>query len=246
MAVTFRPSASATFLKRGATVTESELWFLQRFRLLETLNDDQRETIRKVITISELKRGSRIYMPGDSAEHIYLLRFGVVKLGTPVADGSLLILTFLYTGDLFGESAVIEDVPRDHVAEVHEDSIICAVPREPLLQVMRETPEFGCQLTRLMAMRLRMFKTRVEHLLHRSAQARIAHTLLTLGQQFGAEVGQGLVIPLRLSQRDLANLVGVRRETVNLVLRDFRQRGLVEAQRRRIFVQNPKALAAVC
>jgi hypothetical protein len=41
-------------LKRGATVTESELWVLQRFRLLETLNDDQRETIRKVITISEL------------------------------------------------------------------------------------------------------------------------------------------------------------------------------------------------
>jgi CRP/FNR family transcriptional regulator len=235
-----------TFLKRGATVTESELWFLQRFRLLETLNDDQRETIRKVIVISELKRGSRIYMPGDSADHIYLLRFGVVKLGTPIEDGNLHILTFLYTGDLFGESAVIEDTPRDHVAEVHEDSIICSVPREPLLQIMRETPEFGWQLTRLMAMRLRMFKTRVEHLLHRSAQARIAHTLLTLGQQFGAEVGHGLVIPLRLSQRDLANLVGVRRETVNLVLQDFRHRGLVEAQRRRILVQNPQALAAVC
>ena len=230
----------------GWLVTESELWFLQRFRLLDALNDEQRETIRKAISISELKRGSRIYMPGDQAEHIYLLRFGVVKLGTPVPDGGLLILTFLYTGDLFGESAVIEDAPRDHVAEVHEDSIVCSIPREPLLQIMRETPEFGYQLTKLMALRLRMFKTRVEQLLHRSAQARIAHTLLTLGQQFGAEVGHGLVIPLRLSQRDLASLVGVRRETVNLVLQDFRQRGLVEAQRRRILVQNPQALAAVC
>jgi len=227
-------------------VTESELWFLQRFRLLDALNDDQRETIRKAISISELKRGSRVYTTGDRAEHIYLLRFGVVKLGTPVPDGGLLILTFLYTGDLFGESAVIEDGPRDHVAEVHEDSIVCAVPREPLLQIMRETPEFGYQLTKLMALRLRMFKTRVEHLLHRSAHARIAHTLLTLGQQFGAEVGHSLVIPLRLSQRDLANLVGVRRETVNLVLQDFRQRGLVEAERRRILVQDPRALAAVC
>lgn len=227
-------------------MTESELWFLQRFRLLETLNDDQREAIRRVITVSELKRGSRVYMPGDPAEHIYLLRFGVVKLGTPVADGGLQILTFVYAGDLFGESAVIEEGPRDHVAEVHEDSIVCAVPREPLVQIMRETPEFGYQLTKLMAMRLRAFKTRVEHLLHRSAQARIAHTLLTLGRQFGTEVGHGLVIPLRLSQRDLANLVGVRRETVNLVLRNFRQRGLVEAHRRRILVQNPAALEAVC
>jgi CRP/FNR family transcriptional regulator, cyclic AMP receptor protein len=246
MAVTFGPATRATSLQRGANVTESELWFLQRFRLLESLNDDQRETIRKAITISELKRGSRIYLPGDPAEHIYLLRFGVVKLGTPTPDGGMLILTFLYTGDLFGESAVIEDLPRDHVAEAHEDSIICSVPREPLLRIMHETPDFGCQLTKLMAVRLRMFKTRVEQLLHRSAQARIAHTLLTLGQQFGAQVGPGLVIPLRLSQRDLASLVGVRRETVNLVLQNFRQRGLVEAQRRRIVVQNPVALAAVC
>jgi len=225
---------------------EADLWFLQRFRLLEALNEDQRESIRRVITISELKRGSRIYMPGDTAEHIYLLRFGVVKLGTPLADGGMLILTFLYTGDLFGEASVIDEAPRDHVAEVHEDSVICAVPREPLLAIMRQTPEFGYQLTKLMAVRLRTLKTRVEQLLHRSAQARIAHTLLTLGRQFGAEVGHGLVIPLRLSQRDLANLVGVRRETVNLVLQDFRQRGLVEAQRRRIFVQDPEKLAAVC
>ncbi len=227
-------------------MTESELWFLQRFRLIETLNDDQREAIRRVITLSELKRGSRVYKPGDPAEHIYLLRFGVVKLGTPVADGGLKILTFVYTGDLFGESAVIEEGPRDHAAEVHEDSIVCAVPREPLVQIMRETPEFGYQLTKLMAIRLRTLETRVEHLLHRSAQARIAHTLLTLGRQFGAEVGHGLVIPLRLSQRDLASLVGVRRETVNLVLQDFRQRGLVQAQRRQILVQNPAGLEAVC
>ncbi len=234
-------------MKRGEAVkVETDLWFLQRFRLLEVLAEDQREAIRRVITISELKRGSRIYLPGDPAEHIYLLRFGVVKLGTSLPDGGLLILTFLYTGDLFGESAVIDEGPRDHVAEVHEDSIICAVPRGPLLEVMRQTPEFGYQLTKLMAVRLRMFKTRVEQLLHRSAQARIAHTLLTLGHQFGAEVGSGLVIPLRLSQRDLANLVGVRRETVNLVLQDFRQRGLVEAERRRIYVQDPVGLAAVC
>lgn len=246
MAVIFGPAASTVPFRRGATVTEPELWFLQRFRLLEALNDDQREAVRKVITISELKRGSRIYMPGDPADEIYLLRLGVVKLGTPIANGGLLILTFLYSGDLFGESAVIEDAPRDHVAEAHEDSIICAAPREPLLRIMRETPEFGYQLTKLLAVRLRLFKTRVEQLLHRSAQARIAYTLLTLGQQFGAQVGRGLVIPLRLSQRDLANLVGVRRETVNLVLRDFRQRGLVEAGRRRILVQDPQALAAVC
>lgn len=225
---------------------EADLWFLERFRLLEALDEDQRDAIRRVITISELKRGSRIYMPGDASEHIYLLRFGVVKLGTPLPDGGLLILTFLYTGDLFGEASVIDDGPRDHVAEVHEDSLVCAVPRGPLLAVMRQTPEFGYQLTKLMAVRLRMFKTRVEQLLHRSAQARIAHTLLTLGRQFGAEVGHGLVIPLRLSQRDLASLVGVRRETVNLVLQDFRHRGLVEAQRRRIYVQDPEALAAVC
>ena len=54
-----------------------------------------------------------------------------------------------------------------------------------------------------------------------------------------------ILLPLRLSQSDLGNLVGLTRETVNIVLQDFRQRGLVEAGRRSIRIADPAGLRAV-
>ena len=54
-----------------------------------------------------------------------------------------------------------------------------------------------------------------------------------------------MVIPLRLSQRDIANLVGLTRETVNFILKDFRQRNLIETRGRSIRVRAPEVLHAV-
>ena len=68
----------------------------------------------------------------------------------------------------------------------------------------------------------------------------------TLAAQHGVGDAEDVVIPLRLSQRDIANLVGLTRETVNSGLKDFRQRGLIETDRRSIRVKEPEGLQAVC
>lgn len=225
--------------------SDSGVCVLERFRLQEMLGEAERAALRDALRVVEVKRGVRVYQPGDPADSVFLLHSGVVKLWTPGTNGRCRLLAILDAGELFGEAAVVDDGPRDHAAEAHEDSLVCSVPRDVALAVMRSRPEFGLEMTRLVAARARAFRTRVEQLLHRSAEARLAHTLLALGRQCGTEVGRKLVIPLRLSQRDLASLVGVRRETVNLVLQEFRQRGLVEAARRHIVLADPDALAAI-
>lgn len=240
------PAEQMSAAMRAATGRlEGDPWLPQPSWLLGMLSERQQADLRRVMAILELKRGSRLYLPGDPPDHIYLIQFGVVKLGTPMPEGGFLIQMFLYRGDLFGETALVDKEPRDHVAEVHEDSVVWAIPREALLAVMRETTEFGWQLARLMAARLRTCRTRIELLLHHSAQARVARTLLALGREFGTHVDRGLVVPLRLSQTDLASFVGVRRETVNLVLHEFRQRGLLEVGPHRIVLRNVDALASM-
>ncbi len=102
----------------------------------------------------------------------------------------------------------------------------------------------GYQITKVMGLRLRRFRTRIEELLCKSAQARIAHTLLDLAADYGVPDNEGVLIPLRLNQADLGNLVGLAR-TVNVVLQDFKQRGLVEAGRRNIRITDPARLRGV-
>ena len=81
--------------------------------------------------------------------------------------------------------------------------------------------------------------------MYKSAHARVAHALLDLAAQHGVRDDDGVVIPLRLSQRDIANLVGLTRETVNFILKDLRQRNLIETQGHSIRVRSPEVLHAV-
>ena len=223
----------------------SKLWYLQRFRMLDALTDQQKRDVEKMARILEIPRAQRIYLAGDPSDQIFLLKAGIVKITTGGPDGQDTILAFLYPGDIFGELAIVDDSPRDHVATAHEDTVLCAINRDLLLQMVQQSPALGYQITKLMGLRLRRFRTRVEELLYKSAPARIAHTLLDLAADYGVRDNAGIIISLRLSQGDLGNLVGLARETVNIVLQDFRQQGLVEADRQRIRIKDPDGLRAV-
>ncbi len=223
----------------------TKVWYLERFRLLDAMTDPQKRVVEKMTRMLEVKRGQRIYMPGDPSDQIFLLKAGVVKISSIGADQQETILAFLYPGDIFGELAMVDDSPRDHVATAHEDIVLCALGRDLLLKMAAEAPALGYQITKIMGLRLRRFRTRIEELLCKSAQARIAHTLLDLSTEYGIPDDHGVLIPIRLNQADLGNLVGLARETVNIVLQDFKQRGLVEADRRSIRITDPARLRLV-
>ena len=157
----------------------------------------------------EVKRGQRIYLEGDPSDQLFLLKVGVVKISTS-GDQQETILAFLYPGDIFGELAMIEDSPRDHLATAHEDVVLCALNRDLLVRMAQETPALGYQITKVMGLRLKRFRTRIEELLYKSAQARIAHTLLDLAADYGIPDNEGILVPLRLNQADLGNLVRTR------------------------------------
>ncbi len=222
-----------------------KVWYLQRFRMLDAMTAPQKQTVEKMTRMLEVKRGQRIYLQGDPSDQIFLLKVGVVRISTVAADQQETILAFLYPGDIFGELAIVDDSPRDHLATAHEDVVLCALSRDVLLRMVQETPALGYQITKVIGLRLRRFRTRIEELLCKSAQARIAHTLLDLAEEHGVRDDEGILVPLRLNQADLGNLVGLARETVNIVLQEFKQRGLVDAGRRSIRIIDPVRLRAV-
>lgn len=223
----------------------SKVWYLNRFRLLDALTDAQKRNIEQMTRMLEVKRGERIYLQGDPSDQIYLLKAGAVKISSPGADGHETILAFLHPGDIFGELAIVDEAPRDHIAAAHEDTVLCAIDRNMVLQLAQQVPALGYQITKLMGLRLRRFSMRVEELLCKSASERVAHALLALAAECGVKDAGGTLIRLRLNQVDLGNLVGLARETVNIVLQDFRHHGLIELDGRRIRIRDADRLRAV-
>lgn len=223
-------------------MSHSALWYFERFGLLQGLSDEQKEHVRQRSRMFEVGRGQPIYLPGDPSGHVYLVKTGAVKILGTAPEGCDVILALLAPGDIFGELALAGHASRDHRAEAADDSLVCEISREILVQMLRETPDFGIHLTFLMAKRIQTLRMRVEELLGKSAPARLAHTLVQLSHQHGIEDGEGVLIPLRLSQGDLGKLVGLTRETVNSILQVWREQGIVEIDRRRIRLRDPERL----
>ena len=168
----------------------------------------------------------------------------VIKISTLDDAGREIILALLRMGEVFGEEAALEDAPRDHMAEAYEDALVCTVTKQDFLDMLRNHPSLAFKVTKLIGFRLKTFRSRVETLLYEGAPARLAATLLDLARDRGVPDAHGILLPLKLSQQDLANLIGVTRESVNLALSDFRQRGLIAIEGRTIRLLQPDALQA--
>lgn len=223
----------------------SKLWYLGRFRMLDAVPLPQRQAVERMTRLLEVKRGQRIYTHGDPADQVFLLKAGLVKIARLGPRRQETILAFLHPGDLFGELAIVDDAPRDHIAEAHEDTVICVLSRDLVIRMAQDTPALGYHITKVMGQRVRRLETRLSELLGKSAAARVARTLLDLAESDGIHDDAGVLVPIRLSQADIGNLVGLTRETVNAVLREFRRRGLVLAERRSIRIPDPASLRTV-
>ncbi len=223
----------------------TKLWYLKNVNLFQGMSDSQMRMVEERTVMREIRRKEVLYLPGDAGDRVYLLKRGVVKISTLTDDGKEIILALMRPGEVFGEESVLEDAPRDHMAEAYEDALICVIARQDFLGMLRAHPEMAFKVTKLVGFRLKTLRNRVEGLLFKGAPARLAQTLLDLARDHGIKDDEGVLLPLKLSQQDLASLIGVTRESVNLALADFRGRGLVEMEGRSLRLRRPEELRAL-
>jgi len=133
-------------------------------------------------------------MPGDPGDRLFILKSGLVKLNIISLEGRELILSFLHPGNIFGELAIATPEPRDHIAEAYEDATVNAVVSNVLQGLVQRSPHLAYEVTKLLGRRVQAYRARVEELLYKSAQARVAHTLLDLAGHHGVHDAEGVVI----------------------------------------------------
>lgn len=244
-AVAATPAMAAAPRYTPIMAAHTKVWYLQHFRMLDALSEMQMRQMDQMTKMLEVRRGERIYLAGDPSDQIFLLKAGSVRIASAAADGQETLLAFLHPGDIFGELAIVDESPRDHLAIAHEDTVLCAINREMVVDLVQKAPSLGYHITKIMGLRLRRFRSRVQELLCKGAPERIAHALIDLAAECGVQDAAGTLIRIRLNQTDLGNLVGLARETVNIVLQDFRQRGLIEIEGRRIRITDEAGLRNV-
>lgn len=218
-------------------------WFLKRCGLFERLAPQELNLLESHAMVRRFERGSAIYLPGDSADGVMLLSEGRVRICDSTPDGKQLILAFIEPGELFGELALIDAQPREERAEAAIPSTVILIPGDAMQSLLHSAPELSLGITKLIGFRRRRIERRLKTLLFRSNRERLAHLLLELAEQYGKADAAGILIDIKLSHQDLANIIGSTRETVTVTLGEMQGEGIVRLGRQTIVLTDPKRLS---
>lgn len=192
--------------------------------------------------------GAAIMTAEQPGEVAYVVLGGTLRVSVARADGSEVVLALLGPGDIVGELGLLDRAGRSADVVALEAATLLWLDRPTYLRLRERIPTLADNLTALLARRLRLANQQILALATLDVNGRVAGQLLALADAYGEPVPAGGVrIPLRLTQSDLAGLVGATRVRVNQALGGFKRRGhLSEDRQHRVTLLDPEALAGYC
>jgi CRP/FNR family cyclic AMP-dependent transcriptional regulator len=181
--------------------------------------------------------------PGDT---VYAIVRGTVRVQAEQEDGSLVILAFLGAGDTVGEMSLLDAKGRSATVVAVEPCTLLWLDRLAFQACLETMPRLSLNLLRVLSRRLRMANERIQTLATLDVPGRVARQLTAFADSYGEpQPGGGVRVPLRITQGDLADIVGASRERVNQVMVELRRRGLVATTaERHLILSDPAALVA--
>jgi len=222
---------------------------VDRRRLLESvpifssLGEPEIDALLAATTTRRLAAKELLFRKGDPGHQLYGVLSGRLKVVSTGRDGRELVFGVMAPGDVIGEIALMDSNPRSATVVALETSELLVLHRRDLLPYLERHPQVAIHLAAVLAARVRRLSDHAEDAIFLPLPARMAKTVLALAQRHGA--GGGALAEIRLSQQDLADMVGTTRESVNKQLRTWSAEGLVELRRARLRILDREALEDV-
>ncbi|HEY1017174.1 MAG TPA: Crp/Fnr family transcriptional regulator [Herpetosiphonaceae bacterium] len=220
---------------------------LREIALLQGLSAEQLAWVGARLHRKTFAAGTNLIAAEQPGEVVYILLSGSVKIHVEQTDGTDVIIAILGAGDIVGEMSLLDSAGRSANVVTQEESTLLWMDRSAFQECLQTIPAITANLVRTMSRRLRIANEHIQALATLDVSGRVARQILAFAQQYGRPSGGGVLIPIRLTQSDLAGLVGASRERVNQAIVDFKQRKYIRVDPNyRITVYNQEALAKRC
>jgi CRP/FNR family cyclic AMP-dependent transcriptional regulator len=213
------------------TTRDRRLALLQKVPLFAGLAAERLEALTEVTTTKRLAAREELFHKGDEAAQVYVVASGRLKVVTTSVEGDDVLFAILDEGEVVGELPMLTGGRRTASVVALEPCELLTLARRDFLRFLRDQPEGAIELLVVLAERLVRVSEFAEDTLFLALPARLAKKLLHLAERYGAEGAGGTRIDLRLSQGELADLVGTTRESVNKQIRAWTEDGIVRMDR---------------
>jgi CRP/FNR family cyclic AMP-dependent transcriptional regulator len=191
--------------------------------------------------------GTSIITAEQPGEAVYIILTGTVKIHIEQADGRDVVLAIIGAGDTLGEMSLLDSAGHSASAITLEDSLLLWMDKAAFQQMLVDFPPVTLNLVRIMSSRMRLNNELIQALATLDVYGRVARQLLAFAEKYGENEGQTTLIPVHLTQGEIADLVGASRKRVNQVMVFFREQEFISLNAAgKIVVLNREALAKYC
>jgi CRP/FNR family cyclic AMP-dependent transcriptional regulator len=198
------------------------------------LSDRELDVIRAVATEKSYPKNAVVLTEGEMGDSLYMIQSGKVKVFIGDEEGREIILKILGPGAFFGEMSMIDKQPRSASVTTIEASAFQVLSHAAFEKCVEQEPRIGNMVMQILAQRVREADRKIGTLALMDVYGRVASTLLELSVYTNGK----LMVGEKLSQQDLANMVGASREMVNRILKDLSDRGFISIESKAITIIN--------
>ncbi len=206
------------------------------------------EELRVVAGLAEervIKAKALLIRQGSAATTLYVVISGQIRVSEITADGHEILHRFIRPGQMIGGMAAVGGLTYPITAHVLRDSRLLAWDTATMQQMMRRYLPIAFNAMRLMVARIEEIQECYVALATQQVRQRIANTLLRLTEQCGSRTVEGILLDIRLSRQDLAEMTGTTLYTVSRLLNQWQREKIITLKHRKILIRKPHDLVCI-
>lgn len=219
---------------------------LKKVALFSILNESELREVEPYLVPVTYKKKDVIFSEGEPSEWLYVVVEGKIKLTKLSQDGKEIILEIMSPLDFFGGLAVLRGFPYPANAVVMENSKFLRISRNNIMKIIDRFPNLMYCLAMLLGDRMKESHETLKNIALKRVEARIAALLLKLADKTGKESGGGIVIEMKLTKQDIAEMVGTTVETSIRTMSKLKKMGIVTEKEGKITITNIDRLKSLC
>jgi CRP-like cAMP-binding protein len=209
--------------------------FLKTIPYFAGLGDSEIDSIRKYIFERKAERGEILSFEDEPADVLYFVVNGAVKVFKTSADGKEQIFNIIHPGESFNDVSILSGSPNLISAEAMGPVVLNAIKKDDLKVALEEHPQIALNVIQVLSRRVQELVSLVEDFSFRHVTGRVAKMLL---EYAGDRVGD----KPRLTQQEMASMIGTAREMVGRSLKNLESQGAIRLERNRVVITDQQAL----
>jgi CRP-like cAMP-binding protein len=211
--------------------SQTKIHYLKKTDVFCDLSPEELQDIARIATMTTCPPGRIFYSPNERAEVLFILKKGQVQLYRMSEEGRKLVMATLGSGTIFGEMALTGLGMYDAFAEATEEALICIFNRADVEKLLTANPKVALRLLDVMGKRMREAEDRFEQAMFHDVPSQLAALLLRLRTETNSDV-------IEMTHEELAEHLGVYRETVTAALNTLRKDDLIAVGRKQVHLMD--------